>query len=163
MKQMTVVPAMALFTFASLFFGWLSTSPLPLFAATQEEGEKHGSETPMVDQGQSAEEDYVQVKGNTVEIEFKEHKLTPNKIMVRPGKITFKLHNKGRYAHDFRIVGPEVDKRVPRFRPGKSARMEVTLAEGEYEMSCKVSNHYKKGMHGKLLVTPDFNVAAGGG
>ena len=103
----------------------------------------------------AAEGDYAEFAGAKVEIAFKEYQLTPNKIRVGPGKVTFVLRNEGRYSHDFRInlEGPGIDITTPKFGPGRTIRLEVALQEGEYKISCPLSNHDERGMHGTLIVT----------
>lgn len=103
----------------------------------------------------AADDDFVEVAGAKVEIAFKEYQLTPNKIRVGPGKVTFVLRNEGRYSHDFRInvEGPGIDITTPKFGPGRTIRLEVALQEGEYKISCPLSNHDERGMHGTLIVT----------
>jgi uncharacterized cupredoxin-like copper-binding protein len=103
----------------------------------------------------AAEGEYVDVAGDKVEIAYKEYQLTPNKIRVGPGKVTFVLRNEGRYSHDFRInvEGPGIDITTQKFGPGRTIRLEVALQEGEYKISCPLSNHDERGMHGTLIVT----------
>ena len=103
----------------------------------------------------AADDDFVEVAGAKVEIAFKEYQLTPNKIRVGPGKVTFVLRNEGRYSHDFRIniEGPGIDITTQKFGPGRTIRLEVALQEGEYKISCPLSNHDERGMHGTLIVT----------
>lgn len=96
----------------------------------------------------------VDVTGGEVRIALAEYRLVPEAISVRPGKITFVLRNEGRFAHNFHVEGPGVDAKASKFGPGSVARLEVTLQEGEYKISCPLSNHDKRGMHGTLLVTP---------
>lgn len=102
-----------------------------------------------------AGEGYVDVVGGEVRIALKEYRLVPERIRVRPGPlaITFVLRNEGRYAHNFHIEGPDVDARAAKFGPGNTVRLEVTLKAGEYKISCPLSNHDQRGMHGTLLVT----------
>ena len=103
----------------------------------------------------TADGDYAEFASGKVEIAFKEYQLTPNKIRVGPGKVTFALRNEGRYSHDFRInvEGPGIDITTQKFGPGRTIRLEVALQEGEYKISCPLSNHDERGMHGTLIVT----------
>jgi len=102
-----------------------------------------------------ADGDYAEFASGKVEIAFKEYQLTPSKIRVGPGKVTFMLRNEGRYSHDFRIniEGPGIDITTQKFGPGRTIRLEVALQEGEYKISCPLSNHDERGMHGTLIVT----------
>lgn len=102
----------------------------------------------------AADESFVEVSGGTVPIGLKEYELEPGKIKVAPGKVTFVLRNEGRFAHNFNVEGPGIDTTAEKFSPGRTVRLEVTLQEGEYKISCPLSNHDQRGMHGTLIVTP---------
>lgn len=101
----------------------------------------------------AADEGFVEVSGGTVPIGLKEYELEPGKIKVAPGKITFVLRNEGRFAHNFNVEGPGIDTTAEKFSPGRTVRLEVALQEGEYKISCPLSNHDQRGMHGTLVVT----------
>lgn len=100
-----------------------------------------------------ADGDYAEFASGKVEIAFKEYELTPSKIRVGPGKVTFVLRNEGRYSHDFHVEGPGIDITTQKFGPGRTIRLEVSLQEGEHKISCPLSNHDERGMHGTLIVT----------
>jgi plastocyanin len=100
-----------------------------------------------------AEGVYVDVAGGKVEIALTEYELTPGKIRIPPGKVTFVLRNEGRYSHDFNVEGPGIDTTTQKFGPGRTVRLEVSLQEGEYRISCPLSNHDERGMRGTLIVT----------
>jgi len=97
--------------------------------------------------------DYAEFAGGQIEIALKEYEMVPNKIRVKPGAVTFVLRNEGRFAHDFHVEGPGVEAYAAKFSPGRTVRLEVTLREGEYKISCPLSNHDERGMHGTLVVT----------
>jgi len=101
----------------------------------------------------AAEGDYAQFAGGQVEIALLEYEMKPNKVRVKPGAVTFVLRNEGRFAHDFHVEGPGVEAHAAKFSPGRTVRLEVTLQEGEYKISCPLSNHDQRGMHGTLIVT----------
>lgn len=101
----------------------------------------------------AAEGDYAEFAGGQIEIALLEYKMKPNKIRVKPGTVTFVLRNEGRFAHDFHVEGPGVEAYAAKFSPGRMVRLEVTLQEGEYKISCPLSNHDQRGMHGTLIVT----------
>jgi uncharacterized cupredoxin-like copper-binding protein len=79
----------------------------------------------------------------------KEFKFTLTTKTVRHGKVTFKLTNKGRLKHDFKIAG----KKTALIAPGKSGSVTVTLKKGSYTYICTVPGHAAAGMKGKLKVT----------
>ncbi len=96
---------------------------------------------------------FVQIAGDKVEIALTEYELKPGKIRVKPGTVTFVLRNEGRFSHDFHVEGPGVDAYAAKFSPGRTIRLEVTLQEGEYKISCPLSNHDQRGMLGTLVVS----------
>ena len=101
----------------------------------------------------AAEGDYAEFAGGQIEIAFKEYEMVPNKIRTKPGTVTFALRNEGRFAHNFHLEGQGVEAHAEKFSPGRTVRLEVSLQEGEYKISCPLSNHDQRGMHGTLVVT----------
>ncbi len=101
----------------------------------------------------AAEGDYAEFTSGQVEIAFKEYEMVPSKIRTKPGTVTFVLRNEGRFAHNFHLEGPGVEARAEKFSPGRTVHIKVTLPEGEYKISCPLSNHDQRGMHGMLVVT----------
>jgi uncharacterized cupredoxin-like copper-binding protein len=85
----------------------------------------------------------------SVGVTGKEFKFGLTTKTVKHGKVTFKLTNKGRLKHDFKIAG----KKTPLVAPGKSASITVTLKRGTYTYICTVKGHAQAGMKGKLKVT----------
>ncbi len=100
-----------------------------------------------------SDDGFVQIAGGKVEIALTEYELKPGKIRVKPGTVTFVLRNEGRFSHDFRVEGPGVEAHTAKFGPGRTIRLEVALQEGEYKISCPLSNHDERGMHGTLIAT----------
>ena len=70
------------------------------------------------------------------------------KTIAKPGKVTFTVVNKGALPHDFKISG----KKTPLIKPGKSARLAVTLKKGKLAYVCTVAGHAAAGMKGTLTV-----------
>jgi iron uptake system component EfeO len=60
------------------------------------------------------------------------------------GTVVFTLVNKGKLPHDFKIAG----KKTPLLKPGKSAKLTVTLKAGKYKYICTVAGHAAAGMKG---------------
>lgn len=108
---------------------------------------------PAADKAAAAEGGYADFASGPVEIVFREYRIAPSKIRVGPGKVSFVLRNEGRVAHDFRVEGPGTDITTQKFGPGRTVRIELALREGEYKISCPLSNHDERGMHGTLVVT----------
>jgi len=86
----------------------------------------------------------------TVTVTMKEFKFTLSKAKVPHGKVTFKLVNKGKLAHDFKIAG----KKSPMVQPKKTKTFVVTLSKkGKIAYVCTVPGHAAAGMKGKLTVS----------
>jgi uncharacterized cupredoxin-like copper-binding protein len=85
----------------------------------------------------------------SVGVTGKEFKFTLTTKTARHGKVTFKLTNKGRLKHDFKIAG----KKTSLVSPGKSASLTVTLKRGKYTYICTVPGHASAGMKGTFTVT----------
>jgi uncharacterized cupredoxin-like copper-binding protein len=85
----------------------------------------------------------------TITVTMKEFKFTLSKSKVAHGVVTFKLVNKGKLPHDFKIVG----KKSKLIQPGKTGTLKVTLKEGKLAYICTVPGHAAAGMKGKLTVT----------
>jgi len=77
-----------------------------------------------------------------------EFKFKLSKTSVPHGSVTFTVVNKGKLAHDFKISG----KKTPLIKPGKSAKLTVTLKAGKIAYLCTVAGHAAAGMKGKLTV-----------
>jgi len=139
-------------------------APAPAAAGTAAHGHEAGATITSIKHGapaaralektDAAEGDYIDFAGGQIEIALLEYEMKPNKIRVKPGAVTFVLRNKGRFAHDFHVDGPGVEAHAEKFSPGRAVRLKVTLREGEYKISCPLSNHEQRGMHGTLVVTP---------
>jgi uncharacterized cupredoxin-like copper-binding protein len=85
----------------------------------------------------------------TVTVTMKEFKFILSRNTVPHGKITFKLVNKGKLAHDFEIALHKSKK----IAAGKSGTLIVTLAKGPHPYKCTIDGHAKAGMKGVLRVT----------
>jgi uncharacterized cupredoxin-like copper-binding protein len=69
---------------------------------------------------------------------------------AKPGKVTFKLSNKGETSHDFKIDG--VTSKL--ISPGQSTSITVTFKKaGSYPYLCTVPGHAALGMKGNFKVT----------
>jgi uncharacterized cupredoxin-like copper-binding protein len=77
-----------------------------------------------------------------------EFRFTLSSKSVKAGKVTFKVTNKGKISHDFKIGG----KTTPLLKAGKSATLTVTLKKGSAAYLCTVPGHAAAGMKGTLKV-----------
>jgi nitrite reductase (NO-forming) len=77
-----------------------------------------------------------------------EFKFKLSKTSAAKGTATFTVINKGKLPHDFKIAG----KKTPLLKPGKSAKLTVTLKAGKLAYVCTVAGHAAAGMKGTLTV-----------
>jgi uncharacterized cupredoxin-like copper-binding protein len=77
-----------------------------------------------------------------------ELKFTLSKKSVAAGAVTFKVTNKGKSTHDFKISG----KKTKLLAAGKSATLKVTLKKGKAAFLCTVPGHAAAGMKGTVTV-----------
>jgi uncharacterized cupredoxin-like copper-binding protein len=87
----------------------------------------------------------------TVRVTAKEYKFVLSRRSAPHGKVTFKVTNKGKFKHDFKIAG----KKTVMLKPGKTAApLTVTLVKGKtYTYICTVPGHAQLGMKGKFKAT----------
>ena len=83
------------------------------------------------------------IAGKPTEFHF-----TLSKKAAAKGVVTFKIANKGKLAHDFKIAG-KTSKMV---QPGKSTTLKVVLKKGKQKYECTVPGHAAAGMKGVLVV-----------
>lgn len=87
-----------------------------------------------------------QQKTTTVKVIAKEYKFILSRKSAPAGVVVFKVVNKGKINHDFKIAG----KGTISIKPGKSAKsLKVTLKKGKkYPFKCTIDNHAQFGMKG---------------
>ena len=88
-------------------------------------------------------------QATTIKVTAKEYKFILSKKSAPHGKVTFKVVNKGKIAHDFKIVG----KKTKTLQPNKSATLTVTLKKGKHAYICSIDSHAKFGMKGTFKST----------
>jgi uncharacterized cupredoxin-like copper-binding protein len=85
----------------------------------------------------------------TVTVAASEFKFKLSRKTVPVGTVTFRVVNKGKIAHDFKIDG----KKTPLVKPGKSATLKVVFKKkGRFAYLCTVPGHAALGMKGVLAV-----------
>jgi nitrite reductase (NO-forming) len=85
----------------------------------------------------------------TVRVTAHEFKFTLSRSSVPVGTVVFKVTNKGKIGHNFKIGG----KKTPLLAPGKSATLKVVFKKkGKFGYLCTIAGHAKLGMAGKLGV-----------
>ena len=85
----------------------------------------------------------------TVKVTAVEYKFKLSTKTAHHGIVIFKVTNKGKIAHDFKIAG----KKTPKIGAGKSATLKVTLKKGSYKYICTIDAHATLGMKGNFKVT----------
>ncbi|HZS25487.1 MAG TPA: cupredoxin domain-containing protein [Gaiellaceae bacterium] len=97
----------------------------------------------------SASASVVAKKPTTVVVKASEWKFALSKKTVPVGTVVFKVENKGKIGHDFKIDG----KKTKVLAPGKSATLKVVFKKkGKFAYLCDVPGHAKLGMKGTLGV-----------
>jgi len=77
-----------------------------------------------------------------------EFRFSLSKRSVVHGTVTFRVTNRGRVSHDFRIGG----RKTKLLKRGQSATLRVTLRKGRAAFRCTVPGHAVAGMKGTLTV-----------
>lgn len=77
-----------------------------------------------------------------------EFRFTLSKKTVARGVVTFRVTNRGKVAHDFKIG----NKKTRMLAPGRSQTLRVTLSKGKKNYLCTVAGHAAAGMKGTLTV-----------
>jgi plastocyanin len=87
-----------------------------------------------------------------------EYLFTLSKQIVLTGPVSFRVVNRGKVSHDFKIAG----KQTPLLAPGKTATLTVVFSKaGNYAFSSSVTGQSARGMKGIVSVTKSAAVAAG--
>ena len=99
-----------------------------------------------------------------LDVAFGEFAITLEAPVIRPGRVTFVVHNAGQMTHGFEMKldgsgsgsGRDREKIETRtFHSGETLRVEADLAPGVYEIECFVDGHASKGMRTTLRVRAD--------
>jgi len=85
----------------------------------------------------------------TVTVKATEYKFKLSTNTARHGIVIFKVTNKGKIAHDFKIAG----KKTVKLKPGKSGTLKVTLTKGRHKYICTIDSHASFGMKGIFKAT----------
>ncbi|HET6172282.1 MAG TPA: cupredoxin domain-containing protein [Gaiellales bacterium] len=89
-------------------------------------------------------------KTTTITVGATEFKFTLSKKSAPKGTVVFKVTNKGKVAHDFKING----KTTPLLKPKKSATLTVKFPKtGKFPYLCTVPGHAAAGMKGTFTIT----------
>jgi plastocyanin len=97
-------------------------------------------------------------------INLGEWAIGPEAKVIRPGRVTLVVANRGKQRHGLLIrslgdddaIGGDDDKvKTVRLEPGRTTRITLDLAPGRYVIECFVSHHDERGMYGILDVRHD--------
>ncbi len=95
-------------------------------------------------------EPHAAAKATTITVAASEFKFKLSKASAPKGSVTFKVVNKGKIPHDFKING----KKTPLIAAGKSAKLTVKFAKaGKFPYLCTVPGHAAAGMKGSFTVS----------
>jgi len=83
-----------------------------------------------------------------VTVNMVDFKFRLSKLLLKPGKTTFTVYNRGKSIHDFDLVKV---KNSPFIAPGKKFVFTVTLKAGTWRYVCTVPRHSALGMVGKIV------------
>jgi hypothetical protein len=89
----------------------------------------------------------------TVQVALSEYRVTPQRISVPAGPVTFLVHNFGRLAHNLAISsGGRIEAETAPIRPGASAVLTVDLSAGGYIIASNLFDDQTLGAYGTLIV-----------
>jgi len=92
--------------------------------------------------------------GTAMTVTESEFTITLPSKTLSAGTYTFKVTNKGKFAHNLTVDGAGVqDKATPTLAPGSTGDVTVTLQKGSYDFYCSVDNHKEMGMDVTVQVT----------
>lgn len=83
-----------------------------------------------------------------------DYDITTRNVAVRPGRVTLRVTNAGRTAHDLRVAGQETAAQLATLDPGESQTLDVEVAAVEDELTlwCTLPGHRQQGMETTLPV-----------
>jgi hypothetical protein len=92
--------------------------------------------------------------GRAVPVILTEYRLRPSWVSVPAGRVTFRIRNLGRLAHNLIVGdGSRALASSPPLAPGATARLTVKLAPGTYRLLSNVHNDETLGLRARLTVT----------
>ena len=93
------------------------------------------------------------VRDARVTVTLDDYFITPQRIRAKPGRIAFRVVNRGAIGHTLRVLrGDREVAGVKTLLPGASGTATGTLEHGDYDLVCILANHEVLGMYGTLTV-----------
>jgi plastocyanin len=97
--------------------------------------------------------DVAVVQGQTVSLTLSDYRIAPQRVRVKPGRITFTVRNDAHGAHNWAVRGRgKVRGRIGTLLPGESGTLTVRLKHGTYRMFCSIGHHEELGEYGTVSV-----------
>jgi uncharacterized cupredoxin-like copper-binding protein len=108
---------------------------------------------------------------STAKVTMKEWATKPVPPSVPKGKVTFSFRNIGKLNHELIILKTnvaagklpvknakavlvgKVEGKIGQIKPGRSAKITLTLPKGKYVLLCNLPAHYQAGQHAAFKVT----------
>ena len=87
-----------------------------------------------------------------VEVSLTERDLSPGRVEVTAGEIEFVVRNNGDRLHAFAVDTPDGTERTDDIKPGETARVTVSLSDGEYRMYDPRGGYRSRGVSGTVVV-----------
>lgn len=87
-----------------------------------------------------------------VEVSLTERDLSPGRVEVTAGEIEFVVRNNGDRLHAFAVDTPDGTERTDDIEPGETARVTVSLPDGEYRMYDPRGGYRARGVSGTVVV-----------
>jgi hypothetical protein len=79
--------------------------------------------------------------------------ISPQKLRVRPGRVTFTAVNRGITTHSLRVTDGVHDLlTITTLHPGQRGSASATLRHGTYKLYDAIANHEQLGASGTLVV-----------
>ena len=96
-----------------------------------------------------------------LDVTFGEFAITLEAEAIRPGPVTFVVHNAGHLTHGFEMKiegghgsdGDRMKIETRTFQSGETLRVEADLPAGTYEIECFIADHDERGMRTMLEVS----------
>ena len=89
----------------------------------------------------------------TVRLALSDYRITPQRVRVRPGRVSFVVRNDGHGVHNLQLKRRgRVRVTVPALHPGQSRTVTARLTHGTYRMYCSLSHHEVLGEYGTVSV-----------
>ena len=94
-----------------------------------------------------------QARGGRADVTLDDFFIAPQRIRARPGRITFRITNKGAIGHTLRVKqGGRDVVAIKALLPGATTTATGTFTRGDYKLVCILGNHEVLGMYGTLTV-----------